>query len=79
MKLKETGLMKALRIGFGVFMVILYFLMAALIYNDYFGFTGIWYKLRIVMAIILAAYGIYRCYRMVKGNDFYHIGDRGDD
>ena len=76
MQLKVTTMFKAIRILLGVFMIILYFSMAYLLFINYFKWnTEPWLSLRYVFALVLAIYGIYRCYRQVKGTDYYRLRD----
>ena len=73
-----TGvILKALRIFFGIFMIVVYFGMAYLLFINFFDWsTGeLWTTLRMAFAAILAIYGIYRCYRQVKGIDYYRLRD----
>ncbi|MBR1881715.1 MAG: hypothetical protein IJ808_01660 [Muribaculaceae bacterium] len=74
---------KIIRIIFGIFMVIVYLGMAALLFSNYFDWstTGLMLVFRYVMAAIFALYGIYRCYRLVNGVDYYRGGhaDKDDD
>ncbi len=80
MKHSENIVMKAIRIFFGIFMILLYMTMAVLMWINFFDFEGIWLKLRYPAAIILGLYGIYRCYRQVKNLDYYRLRDlEGDD
>lgn len=79
MKLSGNGIMKTLRVFFGIFMILVYLTMAVLIWINFFGFTGIWFEMRYVVSIILALYGIYRCYRQVKGLDYYRLNDFEED
>ena len=48
---------------------------------NYFGWaeTPTWNLGRYSMAAVLALYGIYRCYRQVKGIDYYRLNDLNDD
>ena len=76
MQFKASGFFKALRILFGVFMIVVYLGMAYLLYVNFFKWnTEPWLSLRYVFAIVFAAYGIYRCYRQIKGTDYYRLRD----
>lgn len=65
---------RLLRLFFGVFMIIIYFGMAYLLIINFFDWTPtvFWKAVRYGIAAILAAYGIFRAYRLVKGTDFYN-------
>lgn len=68
-----SNILKILRTVFGIFMVIVYLGMSALLILNYFGWsetTG-WKTARWAMAIVFGAYGLYRCYRQIKGTDYY--------
>lgn len=67
---------KIVRIFFGVFMILVYFGMAYLLYTNFFDWTTEpWLTSRYFFAAILAAYGVYRCYRQIKGTDYYRLKD----
>lgn len=59
---------------FGVFMICVYLGMAWLIGINHFGWsdTPVMKVMRLLTAVVLGAYGVYRCYRLVKGIDYYH-------
>lgn len=74
--MKSSTIFKTLRIFFGVFMILVYLGMAYLLYINFFDWnTEPWLTLRYVFAAILAIYGVYRCYRQVKGTDYYRLRD----
>lgn len=74
--MKSSMIFKTLRIFFGVFMILVYLGMAYLLYINFFDWnTEPWLTLRYVFAAILAIYGVYRCYRQVKGIDYYRLRD----
>jgi len=76
MKLTTSSILKAVRIFFGIFMILVYLGMAYLLYINFFDWTTEpWITLRYVFAAILALYGIYRCYRQIKGVDYYRLRD----
>ena len=76
MKLKTSMVFKATRIFFGIFMILVYLGMAYLLYINFFEWTTEpWLTGRYVFAAILALYGIYRCYRQIKGIDYYRLRD----
>lgn len=67
---------KIVRIFFGVFMILVYLGMAYLLYTNFFNWTTEpWLTLRYIFAAILAVYGLYRCYRQIKGIDYYRLKD----
>lgn len=80
-KITGEGIMKALRLFFGSFMVIVYLGMAVLFMVNFFDFpsTQVWNLARWTFALILGAYGIFRGYRHIKGMDYYTPGDRKAD
>lgn len=79
MKLGTDTIFKAMRVFFGVFMILVYFGMAYLLYINFFKWdTEPWYTLRYVFGTIFAIYGIYRCYRQIKGTDYYRLKDLED-
>ena len=74
--MRSSMIFKTLRIFFGVFMILVYLGMAYLLYINFFEWnTEPWLTLRYVFAAILAIYGVYRCYRQVKGTDYYRLRD----
>lgn len=74
--MRSSMIFKTLRIFFGVFMILVYLGMAYLLYINFFDWnTEPWLTLRYVFAAILAIYGVYRCYRQVKGTDYYRLRD----
>lgn len=76
MQSKASKAFKFIRIFFGIFMILIYFGMAFLLYINFFKwYSEPWLTLRYVFAIILAIYGIYRCYRQIKGIDYYRLRD----
>ncbi len=58
---------------FGVFMICVYLGMAYLLAINFFDWTNSrgWTIVRWAMAVVFAAYGFYRCYRQIKGIDYY--------
>lgn len=76
MRITGEGILKALRLFFGSFMVIVYLGMAVLFAVNFFHFdnTPLWTMARWIFALILGAYGIYRGYRHIKGVDYYRAG-----
>ncbi len=76
MSSKTSLFLKAIRIFFGVFMICVYLGMAYLLYINFFDWTSEpWLTLRYIFAAILALYGVYRCYRQIKGIDYYRLRD----
>ena len=76
-KLSNNIVMKTLRVGFGIFMVLLYLGVACLLFMNFFDWadTPTWKMTRYTMASIFAVYGVYRCYRQVKGIDYYRLNN----
>ena len=74
--MKSSMIFKSLRVFFGVFMILIYLGMAYLLYINFFDWNSEpWLTLRYIFAAILAIYGVYRCYRQVKGIDYYRLKD----
>ena len=74
--MRSSMIFKLLRIFFGVFMILIYFGMAYLLFINFFDWnTEPWLSLRYIFAAILAIYGVYRCYRQIKGTDYYRLRD----
>ncbi len=76
MQFGASKMFKVIRILFGAFMIMVYLGMAYLLFINFFKWnTEPWLSLRYVFAIVLALYGIYRCYRQIKGTDYYRLKD----
>ena len=78
---KHIGPVQALKLFFGFFMVLVYLGMAVLVATNYYHWwpgTTTWTMVRWLFATILAAYGIYRAYREIKGHHTYGM-HRDDD
>lgn len=74
MKFVDGKVMRSIKIFFGIFMILLYFGMAALMVINFFGWnTPPFTWLRWVFAVVFGLYGIYRGYRQVKGIDYYRL------
>ncbi len=80
-KLNGNKVLTIVKVFFGIFMIVVYLGMAYLLAVNYFGWaeTPTWNLGRYSMAAVLALYGIYRCYRQVKGIDYYRLNDLNDD
>ncbi len=80
-KLSGYSVLSALRVFFGIFMIVVYLGMAVLLLINFFNWeeTPVWNLGRYTMAILLALYGLYRCYRQVKGIDYYRLNDLNDN
>ena len=79
MKIGASFIFKAIRIFFGIFMIFVYFGMAYLLYINFFDWRSEpWLTLRYIFAAVLALYGLYRCYRQIKGIDYYRLRDLED-
>ena len=72
--MKDSMILKALRVFFGVFMIVVYLCMAVFMAMNIFDWdnTMFWRCARWFMAVVFGLYGFYRCYRLVKGIDYYH-------
>ena len=80
MQFKTSNIFKGIRIFFGIFMILVYLGMAYLLYINFFKWTvEPWLTLRYVFAGVFAVYGIYRCYRQIKGIDYYRLRDMEDE
>ena len=77
--MKKTGnnIFRALRVFFGLFMVIVYLGMAYLMFINFFDWNTSLTWFRYVLAVVFMLYGVYRCYRQVTGVDYYR--NRLDD
>ncbi|MDE6427448.1 MAG: hypothetical protein K2K59_00665 [Muribaculaceae bacterium] len=58
---------KTMRNVFGIFMVLIYVGMGILCFINFFGWDADWQWLRWVAGTLFVAYGVWRCYRQVKG------------
>ena len=79
-KITGEGIVNALRVFFGAFMIVVYLGMSVLFMLNFFNFTTTptWTLARWVFAVILGVYGIYRGDRQVKGIDYYRSGKKAD-
>ncbi len=73
---KMTGVTQGLKMFFGIFMVLVYLGMAALMVINYFGMPK---YLSWFFAAVFAAYGLYRGYRELKGEHSYGMRRNDDD
>lgn len=73
MNREQNKMNQGVKLFFGIFMVLVYLGMAGLMAINYFGFanTPLWTAVRWFFVLILAAYGIYRGYREIKGEHTY--------
>ncbi len=79
MKLGTGTFFKAIRVFFGVFMILVYFGMAYLLFINFFNWISEpWLTLRFVFGTVFAIYGVFRCYRQIKGTDYYRLKDLED-
>ena len=69
----QNKMNQGVKLFFGIFMVLVYLGMAGLMAVNYFDFanTPLWNAVRWFFVLILAAYGIYRGYREIKGEHTY--------
>jgi hypothetical protein len=66
-----SNLLRGLRIFFGIFMICIYFGMSVLMVINFFDWSHSWAWMRWSLAVIFAVYGVWRCYRQIKGYDYY--------
>ena len=80
-KFSGYSVLTVLKAFFGIFMIVVYLGMAYLLFINYFDWdeTPTWNLGRYTMAMVLALYGFYRCYRQVKGIDYYRLNDLNDE
>ncbi len=80
---RQTGFNRGVKVFFGIFMVLVYLGMAALMATNFFGWsaTPLWTGVRWFFAVLFAAYGVYRGYRELKGEHSYgmRVHDDEDD
>ena len=69
----QTGMNRTVKMFFGIFMVVVYLGMAALMAVNYFDWSNalLWKVIRWFFAVVLAAYGLYRGYRELTGEHTY--------
>ena len=77
MSKRQMSFNDVLKMIFGVFMVCVYLGMAVLMAIDFFDWKNT--PLRWLFAVILGAYGLYRGYRMIKGEHTYGMRIQDDD
>ncbi len=67
------GMNQGVKVFFGIFMVFVYLGMAVLMAINFFDWsnTALWTFVRWLFAVIFGAYGLYRCYREIKGEHSY--------
>ena len=73
MQVAGSNIFRALRLFFGIFMICVYLGMAALMVVNFFQWSSALTWFRWPLATVFALYGIYRCYRQVKGIDYYRV------
>lgn len=73
--MKGSKILGALRIFFGMFMIVVYVGMAVLLAINFFDWSNllVWRCARWIMAVIFGLYGFYRAYRQIKGLDYYRL------
>lgn len=79
--MKKTGnkMFRALRVFFGLFMVLVYLGMAVLMLINFFNWNTSLTWFRYLLAVVFMLYGVYRCYRQIAGIDYYRLKDEVDD
>ena len=73
---KQSGLVQGMKLGFGIFMVLFYLGVAAMMAINFFNFPK---YLSWFFAVMFAAYGIYRGYREIKGEHTYGMRTYQDE
>lgn len=56
---------KAIAIGFGIFMIIVYVGMGVLLFMNFFQWDAQWAWIRYIVGVMLVIYGIFRAYRYI--------------
>ena len=81
MNKKQTGITQGLKMLFGIFMVIVYLGMAALLAANVFDWSAApqWKAVRWFFVVVFAAYGLFRGYRELKGEHSYGMRIMDDD
>lgn len=81
LKMNGHGVLKILRVFFGIFMIVVYLGMAYLLAVNYFDWSDAspWKQMRYLMVVVFGLYGFYRGYRQVKGLDYYRLNDITDE
>lgn len=76
-KKNSISAMGAVRVAFGIFMVIVYLGMAYLLSVNFFDWdnTPLWRTLRWALAVIFGLYGLWRGYRQFAGLDYYRLSE----
>lgn len=64
---KPFSLSRILRITFGIFMILVYLGMGALMLLNYFGIKQ---YIAVFLGVLFIVYGIFRGYRQFKGMDY---------
>lgn len=54
---------KAVALGFGIFMIIIYVGMGVLLFMNFFNWDAQWAWARYLVGVVLVLYGIFRAYR----------------
>lgn len=81
MNKSQSGLNQSVKMVFGIFMVLVYLGVAALMAINFFDWadTPLWTAVRWFFAIVFAVYGLYRGYREIKGEHTYGMRVHDDD
>lgn len=70
---------KTLRVCFGIFMIFIYFAMAGLLYFNFFNWSASYTWFRYLLIVVFSLYGVFRCYRQVRGTDYYYLKNLEDE
>ena len=78
---KQTGITQALKMFFGIFMVLVYLGAAVLLATNVLDWppTTMWTAFRWFLAVMFGAYGIFRGYREMTGDHTYGMRRYDDD
>ncbi len=79
--MRQTSFNQAVKMFFGIFMVLVYLGMAVMMAINVFDWSNspAWLAIRWFFAVILAAYGIYRGYRELTGRHTYGMRQYDED
>lgn len=65
---KRYGIARITRISFGIFMILVYWGMGALMLLNFFNIKQVY---AISLGVLFVVYGVFRGYRLYKGNDYW--------
>ena len=81
MNKKQNGITNWLKMFFGFFMVLIYLGMAVVMALNLMQWSNTpqWTAIRWLIAIVLGAYGLFRCYREINGDHSYGMRIQDDN